>query len=253
MAFPALLFVHGAANGAWVWDFWCEQLKARGWEAIVLDLRGHGRSLSIDMSVVTMDDYVQDLGSVAGQVAAARGRHPVVVGWSMGGLVAMMYAALHPETPALVLLSPSPPLQVAGRADADVVRQTPAAPFGPEVYGIYPGDLEASRRTLFDLTDDEARRVLEHSAGAVESGFARRQRRRGIEVPAASVRAPALVVFGEDDAWFVPEVNCRTALYLGADTVELPGLGHWGIVYSEKGVADAAGRVDEWLRRTLSA
>ena len=50
MAYPSLLLVHGAANGAWVWDAWRAALKALGWEVNVLDLRGHGRSLPVDMN-----------------------------------------------------------------------------------------------------------------------------------------------------------------------------------------------------------
>src|SRR5678815_3278104 len=92
MAYPSLLLVHGAANGAWVWDAWRAALKPLGWEVNVLDLRGHGRSMPTDMNEVTMELYLADLESVAGQIAAVQGKHPVVGGWSMGGLVSMMYA-----------------------------------------------------------------------------------------------------------------------------------------------------------------
>jgi pimeloyl-ACP methyl ester carboxylesterase len=208
--------------------------------------------LPVDFSTVTMDDYVHDLESVAGQVAAARGRHPVVAGWDMGGLVSMMYVAAQPETPALVLFSPSPPEEVAGRADPEVVRQTPAATYGPEVYGVFAGDPAASRAALHDLTDVEIDRVLKNSAGAEESGFARRQRRRGIKVAPGAIRCPSLVVYGEEDRHFAPDLNRRTALYLAADTIPVAGAGHWGVVYSEEKVALVAPKVDAWLRQNLS-
>ena len=251
MAPPPILFIHGAANGAWVWDDWRRQLKALGWQAYVLDLRGHGRSLPVDFSTVTMEDYLSDVTSVAQQIAA-QGRHPVMAGWSMGGLIAMMYAAEHQDAPALLLFSPSPPLEVAGRASAEEVRKTPAAPFGPELYGLFPGDPPASREALHDLSEAEALRVLAGSAGAQESGLARRQRRRGISVPDGAVRAPSLVVYGEDDRQFPPEVNRRLAIYLGGETLAVPHAGHWGIVCSEKAVAAAAVGVDGWLRRNLA-
>src|SRR5262245_23646954 len=119
MALPALICVHGAASGAWVWDTWRKHLGALGWQVNVMDLRGHGRSLPVDLSETTMEDYLADLESVAPQIARATGSHPVVVGWSMGGLVALMYAARHADTPALVLLSPSAPLEVAGKASIE--------------------------------------------------------------------------------------------------------------------------------------
>ncbi len=251
MAASSLLLIHGATNGAWVWDAWRRQLKALGWEVNVLDLRGHGRSLPVDLSTVTMEDYVWDVESVTRQIAAAQGRHPVVGGWSMGGLIAMMYAAAHPETPALLLFSPSPPLEVAGRAPIEEIRKTPSAPIGPEQYGIYPDDPEASRPALLDLSEEEARRVLANSAGALESGMARRQRKRGISVPPGSIRCPALVVYGEEDRQFSPAENRRLALYLAGESVSIVGAGHWGIVCGERAVAEAAPKVDGWLRRVL--
>src|SRR3989304_1120553 len=179
MAAPSILLVHGAANGAWVWDAWRRHLGPLGWVVNVLDLRGPGRSLPIDLAQVTMEDYVADLASVTRQIAAAEGRHPVVGGWSMGGLVALMYAADPPDTPA-------PPAGGGPRP--------PAAAWGTELYGVYPDDLEASRRVLADLTEAEAAMVLANSRGAAESGVARRQRKRGISVAPGAVRRPAPVV-----------------------------------------------------------
>ena len=251
MAYPSLLLVHGAATGAWVWDLWRRELKALGWEVNVLDLRGHGRSLPIDFSIVTMDDYGNDLESVGGQIAAAQGQHPVVGGWGMGGLVALSYAAKTEPVPALLMLSPSLPLEVAGRGDPELVRATPPAPVGPEQYGVYPDDIEASRAALFDLTEAEAERVLASSAGAQESGFAQRQRDRGISVPAGALRAPSLVVYGELETEPRPELSRRLAVHLAGASLGVVDAGHWGLVQSESAVAAAAPGVDAWLRRVL--
>jgi pimeloyl-ACP methyl ester carboxylesterase len=253
VALPPLLLIHGAANGAWVWDFWRRELKALGWDPSVLDLRGHGISLPVDFSTVTMEDYVADVESVTAQMQARLGAHPVLFGWSMGGLVALMYASKHKQTPGLVLLAPSPPLQVQGRADPDEVRRTPSTPFGPELYGIFPDDPERTHAgATFDLTAEEEAVVLEKSRGALESGFARRQRKRGINVPAGSVRCPALLLYGERDSHFPPDLNRRTALFLAADSIVVPGAGHWGLVYSEAAVRQAAPKVDAWLRRHVA-
>src|SRR3954470_19747126 len=249
MAYPSILLVHGAANGAWVWDVWRAALRPLGWEVNVLDLRGHGRSLPTDMSEVTMEVYVNDLESVCGQIAAAQGRHPVVGGWSMGGLVVMMYAAKTPNVPGLLLFAPSPPLEVQGRTPAGELRDYALTPFGPEVYGVYVDDPEASRAAMPDLTDEEVARVLERSAGATESGLARRQRKAGISVP--SLTAPSMLIYGDQDTAVDPAYSRKVAAYLGGDSMMLPGAGHWGIVYSERMVNMLAPGVDHWLRRTL--
>ncbi len=251
MARPPLLFVHGALTGAWIWDTWREQLERLGWEAIVIDLRGHGRSLPADFTSVTIDDYLHDLESVVPQVAAARQQQPVVAGWGIGGLLAMLYAAAHQETPALVLLSPPPPLEVAGRASPELVRQVPPGPFGPEQDGLYPDDREASRAALFDLGDAEVDRALLNLKGAQESGFACRQVLRGISVAPGAIRCPALVLYGEEDACRPPEQNRRLAAYLGAEQIGVAGAGLWGIVCHEEAVIAAAAALDAWLRSHL--
>jgi pimeloyl-ACP methyl ester carboxylesterase len=251
VAYPSILLIHGGITAAWIWDLWRERLNGLGWEVNVLDLRGHGRSLPVDFSTITMEDYVADVASVTAQIAAARGAYPIVGGWAMGGLVAMMHAASQPDPPCLLLFAPSPPVEVAGRADPDVVRATPSGPFGPEVYGLHVDDPEASRQTLFDLTEGEALGLLQRVRGAEESGMARRQRRRGISIAPGAVRSPTLVVYGEQDAHFAPEVQRSLAIYLAADVISVPEAGHWGIVCHEEAVNLAAPRVDAWLRRVL--
>jgi pimeloyl-ACP methyl ester carboxylesterase len=248
---PPLLFIHGAANGAWVWDFWRREMKAQGWDANVLDLRGHGMSMPVDFAAVTMEDYVSDVESVTPQMESRFGEQAVLIGWSMGGLVAMMYAARQAETPALVLLEPSPPEQVQGRATAAELRDIPITPIGPEDYGLFPDDLAASRDALFGLTEGEATAVLEQSRGAQESGLARRQRKSGISVAAGAIRCPTLLVFGEHGSQLQAGLSRQTAIFLGGDVFSAGDVSHWGLVYSEEAVRKAAPQVDEWLRKAL--
>jgi pimeloyl-ACP methyl ester carboxylesterase len=252
MADPSLLLIHGAATGAWVWDAWRRHLTPLGWRVNVLDLRGHGRSLPVDFDTVTFEDYLSDVESVAPQIAAAEGAHPVVGGWSLGGLLAMLYAAKHQETPALVLFSPAPPLEVGGKVSLDKAREVPLTALGPEWYGIHPDDFDATRAALPDLTEAEVRQVMANSEGAGESGLARRQVDRGLSVPAGSIRAPSLVIYGEEDTGRSPDLNRRLALFLGGDSIAVPSAAHWGIVYNEQAVSATAPKLDAWLARVLN-
>jgi pimeloyl-ACP methyl ester carboxylesterase len=172
----------------------------------------------------------------------------------MGGLVALMYSAKHQETPGLLLFSPSQPEEVAGRASLEEVRKTPNSPFGPALYGLHANDLEASRPALAGLTDEEAAAVLEKSAGAVESGFARRQRKRGISIAPGAVRCPVLLVHGEleNEGDKTPELNRRLAVYLGAERIEAAGAAHWGLVYSDRTVKELAPQIVGWLEREVA-
>src|SRR4051812_15953427 len=86
---PPIVLVHGAANSATVWTYWQEALASAGWPSYAIDLRGHGASSPVDLSNTSMNEYAADILSLIAQLR----QRPILVGWSMGGLVAMMAAA----------------------------------------------------------------------------------------------------------------------------------------------------------------
>jgi pimeloyl-ACP methyl ester carboxylesterase len=192
-----------------------------------------------------MAEYVDDVRQVARELR----RPPIVFGWSMGGLVAQLFAATEPDTPAAVLVAPSPPLAIQGASTPAEVDAIPDV-FGPEAYGIGP-DVITSRRVMSELTDSEAEqvvRLVEH-----ESGRARRERKAGIKIPRDAVRCPVLVVAGRVDRQFPPAVCRRVSEHYGGELLEVAGAGHWGLVMSEQTVRRTAPRVSDWLDAQLAA
>ena len=101
---PPVILVHGAANSGRVWTFWQDELARHGWSSHAIDLRGHGASAAADLGITRMADYADDVIAFARTLRQA----PVLVGWSMGGLVAMM-AAMLCNARACVGLAPSTP------------------------------------------------------------------------------------------------------------------------------------------------
>ena len=105
-----ILFVHGGYHGAWCWTPWMRELARDGWNVCALDLRGHG-------GLPQTDDFVQDgVEQAAFDVLEALDnlkRPAVLVGHSLGALVAMV-AAQHRPLTGLVLMAPSPPGQLPG-------------------------------------------------------------------------------------------------------------------------------------------
>ena len=85
---PPVVLLHGAANSALVRTFWQHELAARGWPSHAIDLRMHGRSGPIDLSRTSMHDDAADVATLLAQLP----RRPLAIGWSMGGLVALMVA-----------------------------------------------------------------------------------------------------------------------------------------------------------------
>jgi pimeloyl-ACP methyl ester carboxylesterase len=119
---PPLILVHGAANSASIWTFWQQELAAQGWASYAIDLRGHGRSSGVDLSTTSMYDYAADGCMLARQFK----RSPIVLGWSMGGLVALMMAAAGFAT-ACIALAPSTPAR-----QRDLSVELRRGEFGPE-------------------------------------------------------------------------------------------------------------------------
>lgn len=92
------VLVHGAFSGAWIWEPLMERLKAAGHSAEAFDLPGLG-SDQTPVSEVTLDACAARLC----EVLAARSEPAVVVGNSMGGIIATQAAARCPERVAALV------------------------------------------------------------------------------------------------------------------------------------------------------
>lgn len=106
--FVAIL-VHGYAEHARRYDHVAAALTAAGASVYAADYPGHGRSEGERALISDVDDFVADTERV---VAFARNEHPalplVVIGHSLGGIVATRYAQMHgAELAALVLTGPA--------------------------------------------------------------------------------------------------------------------------------------------------
>jgi pimeloyl-ACP methyl ester carboxylesterase len=86
------VLVHGAFSGAWIWDSLIEQLEALGHAAEAFDLPGLGRDRT-PAADCTLDAYAARLC----EVLADNPQPAIVVGSSMGGIVATQGAARCPE------------------------------------------------------------------------------------------------------------------------------------------------------------
>jgi pimeloyl-ACP methyl ester carboxylesterase len=231
---PPVILVHGAANSASIWMFWQRELAVHGWASYAVDLRGHGRSDALDLSHTSMLDYADDVRSVAQPLKRA----PIVVGWSMGGLVALMVAAAS-FAAACIALAPSTP---ARQRDPAVALR--AVEFGAAEYGIISRDPQ-EQRTMPDLDREE--RVLALASLGRESRLARDERQAGIVIE--SLPCPLLLVTGTADrVW--PSERYQD-LWLKADYLSVEGASHWGLVLNRRALASMMPAVLRWLTHTV--
>jgi pimeloyl-ACP methyl ester carboxylesterase len=113
-----VLFVHGNVASS---VFFEETLVAipPGYRGLAPDLRGFGRSEPKPVDATRgLRDLSDDLYDLMGALGYENDRKVHLVGWSLGGGVAMQYAIDHPEEVASLTLScPIPPYGMGGTRD----------------------------------------------------------------------------------------------------------------------------------------
>lgn len=230
---PPLLLVHGLGHGAWCWENWVDAAVEAGYPTHAVSLRGHAGSAG-RLRTATVGDYVSDVL----RTAATLTEPPVLVGHSMGGLVAQL-ALARSRFRAGVLVAPVPPHPALGSL-LSVARRHPSDALRMVAFMSLP--LRASY--LFERLDDDAARRHCDRTGP-ESPLAQYQlllhRRPGR--PAGG--APVLVLGTPEDR-LVPIGDVRrTARRYGARLEEFPGTGH--DLMLDEGWQEPFAAMDRWL------
>ncbi|MCW2293224.1 pimeloyl-ACP methyl ester carboxylesterase [Pseudomonas sp. BIGb0408] len=94
---PAIVFIHGLLGSRLNWEQQTSSPDLQGYRLITYDMRGHGLSGKPDDAAAYADGrrYADDLAAVLEATGAKR---PVLVGWSLGGLVMSDYLAAYGDT-----------------------------------------------------------------------------------------------------------------------------------------------------------
>jgi len=137
------------------------ETAAGGRELLFYDQRGGGKSKSHDREPITWETQVGDLAAVIGELGGDR---PPLVGYSWGGLLALLYAsaaardATLPAPRCLILIDPAP---ISRHYRGQFEREFARRQLTPEVRrmreqlaeaGLRETDLEAYRQRNFELS-----------------------------------------------------------------------------------------------------
>lgn len=116
--------VHGYGEHSGRYSSYIQHLVPRGYALYGFDLRGHGRSPGQRGHIMSWDEYRGDVGMFLQFVEEQEPDTPLVLlGHSMGGLIALDFALRHPDglagviasAPALAQTAVSPLLMLVGR------------------------------------------------------------------------------------------------------------------------------------------
>jgi pimeloyl-ACP methyl ester carboxylesterase len=100
---PNALLIHGIGSSGASWNNLISSLEAFV-SPVAIDLRGHGSS-GHPATGYLYDDYISDLDRV---LLALNMPNPVLIGHSLGGIVALWWAARHPIAARAVIVLDSP-------------------------------------------------------------------------------------------------------------------------------------------------
>jgi pimeloyl-ACP methyl ester carboxylesterase len=249
MSKPPVLMIHGAFCGPWSLQGLREKFEAAGYAVAAPALRFHGGTRPpAALGTTGLADYAADLE----QEIRALKQAPILVGHSMGGLLAQMLAA-RLEISALILLAPSAPWGVPPTTLFEIG--------AAQAMHLHPGYwnqvLEPNRDVALAHSLDKLPRHMRDEVFdrfVPESGRATFEImnwgidfRQGSAVDVDAVTAPILFLTGSEDRLNPPSTVAKiAALYKGRATAEvLDGMGHWLI--GEPGWERLAERALEWL------
>lgn len=113
---PGLVLVHMLGSSRAGWEPFAARAQQLGYACIAFDMRGHGQSAAPQGAAqsyrnFTYDDWLGVLNDIdaAKQALLDKGAGPeniAIVGASIGANLALLYAARHPDIPAVVMVSP---------------------------------------------------------------------------------------------------------------------------------------------------
>jgi pimeloyl-ACP methyl ester carboxylesterase len=263
------VFVHGSALRT---DAWHYQLSGIGTRRLVFyDLRGHGRSQPKGERPYSINTLAHDLERV---IDDAELREVVVVGHSVGGMVALQYAVrnsndLHGRVKGLVLLNttyaPAVETLAGGAAIARLERLT-RRPF--DMIGSHSSRIEQLRRIIkptdaifwtvafaafgsgasasqVDFTYD----MLAETPADVIVDLIKAYRDFDVRQLLGEIHVPVLVVGGTEDRITVYKASEHLAANLpNARLVTLEGCGHMSMVEKHAEVNEL---IDRFLAEVL--
>ncbi|HXZ84019.1 MAG TPA: alpha/beta fold hydrolase, partial [Myxococcota bacterium] len=216
---PAVTFAHGAGGNTLIW--WQQvPFFARERRVLTFDHRGFGRS-GCAPGDFHAREFAADLFAILDAAGVAR---TALVCQSMGGWTGLRAAREQPERIACLVLSGTPGgvftpriqeafFRVGRTAASEGIRARPAlAPDFPE--------REPELTHLYD-------QISAHNPGLPRAGLATLAEARVEQAELAGYAVPTLMISGEHDQLFPPDVlKEAAALIPGCKLVSFPGAGH---------------------------
>jgi len=229
-----LLFLHGVGGGHHAWEKQLPYFAGLGYPSHAWDQPGYGHSPMIDP---------YDLGNVSASLARlieslAGGEPVVLIGHSMGGMIAQETYVRYPKLVKALALCFTSPAFAGG--SSDFTRQFIAARIGPLDEGRSMAEIAAKLIPTMGSDSKLAEQIMANvppatyrKAVQLLTTFDRRKE-------LANIQVPTLVIAGSEDKTAPPSVMEKMAGKIaGADYVLLQDCGHLGPMDQPEAFNDA--------------
>lgn len=200
---PVVVLVHGIASSSVTFEKLVPLITDRH-RVIAVDLLGFGESVAPESATFTIEEHVSALARTIGSL---RLRHPfVLVGHSMGSLIASRYAATHRKRVSKLVLV-SPPIYVDPESLGDPVERTAMGLYLKAYEFLRTNQNFTMRNAAILARMSPIKNVLEVSERNWNAFVL--SLRQAIESQTAvsdiaSVRVPVEVVYGSLDPFLMP-------------------------------------------------
>ena len=219
-----VVFVHGAGLDHSGWGLQSRYFGYHGFNVLAVDLPAHGRSDGPPLqSVAEMADWLKKVLDDKNIESAA------IVGHSMGSLIALEFAARHPEcAEKIALIGTAYPMKVSD-AFLDAARRNDQAAYDMEtIWGhAAQAPLAGNPNPGMWMYGDTLARLARLAPGVLHADLSACNSYAGGTEAAAKVKCPVLFVLGERDMMMPPRTAQSLAKAIaGSKTVMVPLSGH---------------------------
>ncbi|EIJ42137.1 putative hydrolase or acyltransferase of alpha/beta superfamily [Beggiatoa alba B18LD] len=220
---PPIVFIHGAFIGAICWDVhFLPYFAKQGYPAYAVSLRGHGKSGG-NLRSASIQDYVEDIASITLNLEEA----PIIVGHSMGGMVAQRYMEQYPCQAVILMNSVSPNGINSSAFYMSLTDPLLFQQFGVlQSFGTHFINPVAMKRALFspNMPDEKVEEYFTYMQN--ESHQAVLDLLNLEMPPHRPTNIPMLVLGAENDVFFPPAIVYWTASTHRADMKIFPKTAH---------------------------
>jgi len=234
---PPVILVHGFGGSLWQWEYQQAALASH-YRVITLDLPGSGLSDKPDLAY-TPDEMV---AFVRGFMDALGIQKAALVGNSMGAGLVIGMAVAHPERVDRLVLISGLPKDVREKLTGPLIRRAieTSAPVWLIRFGNWLAGRWVTEDVLKEIVHDHSRltpAVIERSVrnrkrpGLIQAAMATAGNlplwEQGFALKIGEVHQPTLVIWGEQDKVFPPEVGRELQHTIkGAAFALVPKAGH---------------------------